>query len=150
MKPDWKLHHVGVVVRDLEKSMAYYEQLGVVEKVSALMTAEGKKAKLLGRFIRVGSMNLELWQPIRGATVQQEFLDTQGEGINHLAYTVDDYEKEYRDFVERQGIRLIFGSKPPISGERAGGYFDTRKAGHNIIFELMSRSYDDEVPVWMH
>ena len=101
--------------------MAYYEQLGVVEKVSALMTAEGKKAKLLGRFIRVGSMNLELWQPIRGATVQQEFLDAQGEGINHLAYTVDDYEKEYRDFVERQGIRLIFGSKPPISGERASG-----------------------------
>ena len=136
MKPDWKLHHIGVVVRDLEKSMAYYEQLGVVEKVSALMTAEGKKAKLLGRFIRVGSMNLELWQPIRGATVQQEFLDAQGEGINHLAYTVDDYEKEYRDFVERQGIRLIFGSKPPISGERAAGYFDTRKAGQGLAVRM--------------
>ncbi len=109
MANDWKLHHVGIVVRDLEKSVEYYQSLGVVEKVSTLMTAEGKKAKLIGRFLRIGSLNLELWEPIRGATVQQEFLDSVGEGVNHIAFTVDDYEKEYVDLVEKQGIRLVFG-----------------------------------------
>ncbi|HJN53062.1 MAG: VOC family protein [Pseudomonadales bacterium] len=149
MKTDWKLHHVGVVVRDLDKSVEYYKTLGLVEKVSALMTAEGKKAKLLGKFLRVGSLNLELWQPIRGATVQQEFLDSCGEGINHIAYTVDDYEKEYVELVEKQGIRLVFGSRPPFSGRAQAGYFDTRKEGHNIILELMVLSPDYEVPQWL-
>lgn len=149
MKTDWKLHHVGVVVRDLDKSVEYYRSLGLVEKVSTLLTAEGKKAKLIGRFLRVGSLNLELWQPLRGATVQQEFLDSCGEGINHIAYTVDDYEKEYVDLVEKQGIRLVFGSRPPFSAGPKGGYFDTRKEGHNIILELMVLSPDHELPEWL-
>ena len=149
MKTDWKLHHVGVVVRDLDKSVESYRSLGLVEKVSALLTAEGKKAKLIGRFLRIGSLNLELWQPIRGATVQQEFLDSCGEGINHIAYTVDDYEKEYADLVEKQGIRLVFGSKPPFSPGPKAGYFDTRKEGHNTILELMVLSPDHEIPEWL-
>ena len=148
MKTDWKLHHVGVVVRDLEKSIEYYKSLGVVEKVSALLTAEGKKAKLIGIFLHVGNMNLELWEPLRGATVQQEFLDSCGEGVNHLAYTVDDYDKEYADLVEKQGIRHVFGAKPPSEGDHQAGYFDTRKKGHNIIIELMGRSYEG-FPEWL-
>jgi|TARA_Y100000310_G_scaffold344554_1_gene457937 methylmalonyl-CoA/ethylmalonyl-CoA epimerase len=147
MANDWKLHHVGIVVRDLEKSVEYYQSLGVVEKVSTLMTAEGKKAKLIGRFLRIGSLNLELWEPIRGATVQQEFLDSVGEGVNHIAFTVDDYEKEYVDLVEKQGIRLVFGAKPPISAGGAG-YFDTRKEGHNTILELMAVSPDRDFIEW--
>ena len=147
MANDWKLHHVGIVVRDLEKSVEYYQSLGVVEKVSTLMTAEGKKAKLIGRFLRIGSLNLELWEPIRGATVQQEFLDSVGEGVNHIAFTVDDYEKEYVDLVEKQGIRLVFGAKPPISAGGAGD-FDTRKEGHNTILELMAVSPDRDFIEW--
>ena len=138
MKKDWILHHIGMVVRDLDKSVEYYQSMGQVEKVSTLLTAEGKSAKLLGKFLRVGSLNIELWQPIRGATVQQEFLDTRGEGINHLAYIIDDYEKEYVDLVENRGIRLVFGSKPPFSGSGQTGYFDTREDGHNTLLELMA------------
>ncbi len=148
MKPDWKLHHVGMVVIDLQKSVEQYQSMGLVEKVSTLMTAEGKKAKLIGQFLRVGSLNLELWEPVRGKTVQREFLDHFGEGINHLAFTVDDYDKEYADFVERQGMPLVFGSRPPSTGDRQGGYFDTREQGHNVMLELMSRAYEDDVPEW--
>ncbi len=149
MATDWKLHHVGVVVRDLDKSVEYYQSLGIVDKVSTLLTAEGKKAKLIGRFLRIGSLNLELWQPMRGATVQQEFLDSCGEGVNHIAFTVDDYEKEYVNLVEKQGIRLVFGSKPPISAGVQAGYFDTRKEGHNTILELMVPSPDRELIEWL-
>ena len=138
MENGWKFDHVGVVVRDLDKAVEYYQSLGIVEKVGDLMTEEGKKAKLIGRYLRIGSLNLELWQPIRGETVQQEFLDDYGEGINHIAFTVDDYDKEYVNLVEKQGIRLVFGAKPPVSAEGVGGYFDTRKEGHNIILELMT------------
>ena len=138
MGSGWKFDHVGVVVRDLDKAVEYYQSLGIVEEVSDLMTEEGKKAKLIGRVLRIGSLSLELWQPIRGKTVQQEFLDSCGEGINHIAFTVDDYDKEYAELVEKQGFRLIFGSKPPVSAEGGGAYFDTRKEGQNIILELMT------------
>ena len=144
MAKGWKFDHVGVVVRDLDKAVEYYQSLGIVDEVSDLMTEEGKKAKLIGRVLRIGSLNLELWQPIRGNTVQQEFLDTCGEGINHIAFAVDDYDKEYANLVDKHGIRLVFGSKPPISAEGGGAYFDTREEGHNIILELMTPTHSLE------
>lgn len=127
----------------------HLEQVSRINIFVFSLSAEGKKAKLIGRFLRIGSLDLELWQPIRGDTVQQEFLDSCGEGVNHIAFTVEDYDKEYANLVEKQGIRLVFGSKPPIAPSGGGGYFDTRKEGHNIILELMTPFTDREVPEWL-
>lgn len=138
MALNWKLHHVGVVVRDLDTAVEFYQNLGIVEKVSRIQVSEGKKAKLIGKFVRIGDLNLEFWQPIRGTTVQQEFLDTHGEGINHIAFSVDNYNETYNNWCDDKGVRQVFGSKPPAEPPAGGGgYFDLRQ-GHNILFELIN------------
>jgi methylmalonyl-CoA/ethylmalonyl-CoA epimerase len=131
MESNWKFNHIGAVVRDVDKAVDYYQSLGIVDEATDRVTMEGKKAKLIGRFIHIGSLLLELWQPVRGETVQQEFLDSRGEGINHIAFNVDDLGRE-RDKLAEKGIPVVFSVRDE---EGYMAYFDARKFG-NILIEL--------------
>jgi methylmalonyl-CoA/ethylmalonyl-CoA epimerase len=132
MESKWKFNHIGAVVRDVDKAVEYYQSLGIVDEATDRVTMEGKKAKLIGRFIHIGSLLIELWQPVKGETVQQEFLDSRGEGLNHIAFYVDDLDREKGKLVAR-GIPVIFSVKDE-NGYMA--YFDARKVG-NILIELI-------------
>ena len=129
MESNWKFNHIGAVVKDLDKAVEYYQSLGIVDKATDRITMEGKKAKLVGRFIHIGSLLIELWQPVRGETVQQEFLNSRGEGVNHIAFYVDDLAKEKAKLVEK-GIPVVFSVKDQ-EGDMA--YFDARKVGNTLI-----------------
>jgi len=129
LESNWKFNHIGVVVRDVDKAVEYYQSLGIVDKATDRVTMEGKKAKLVGRFINIGSLLIELWQPARGETVQQEFLDSRGEGVNHIAFHVDDLAREKAKLVEK-GIPVVFSVKDE-EGDMA--YFDARKVGNTLI-----------------
>jgi len=131
MASNWEFDHMGVVVRDVDEAVEYYQSLGIVDKATDRITMEGKKAKLVGRFIHIGSLRIEFWQPVRGETVQQEFLNSRGEGVNHLAFHVDDLDREKDKLVEK-GIPVVFSVKDQ-NGYMA--YFDARKVG-NILIEL--------------
>jgi methylmalonyl-CoA/ethylmalonyl-CoA epimerase len=135
MESNWKFNHIGVVVRDVDKAVEYYQSLGIVDKATDRITMEGKKAKLVGRFINIGSLLIELWQPVRGKTVQQEFLDSRGEGVNHIAFNVDDLASEKAKLVEK-GIPVVFSVKDE-EGDMA--YFDVREVGNTLI-ELIQPS----------
>jgi len=132
MESNWKFNHIGMVVRDVDKSVEYYKSLGIVDKATDRITMEGKKAKLIGRSIYIGPLKIELWQPVRGETAQQEFLNSRGEGVNHIAFHVEDLAKEKAKLVEK-GIPVLFSVKDQ-EGEMA--YFDARKIG-NILIELI-------------
>ena len=149
MKDHWKFHHTGLVVRDLEKAMENYRSLGVADHVSEIFVSEGKSAALRGCFLRMGSLNMEIWEPLRGNTVQQQFLDECGEGMNHIAFTTDRYDEDYVELTEKQGLSVIFGVKPPITDAGGGTYFDTRKPGHNVILELIAPSPKLRMPEWL-
>jgi len=129
MESNWKFNHIGVVVRDVDAAVEYYQSLGIVDKATDRVTMEGKKAKLVGRFINIGSLLIELWQPVRGETVQQEFLNSRGEGVNHIAFHVDDLAREKAKLVEK-GIPVVFSVKDE-EGDMA--YFDVRKVGNTLI-----------------
>jgi methylmalonyl-CoA/ethylmalonyl-CoA epimerase len=132
MASNWKFNHIGVIVRDVDAAVEYYQSLGIVDKATDRVTMEGKKAKIVGRSIHIGSLLIELWQPVRGETVQQEFLNSRGEGVNHIAFHVDDLAREKAKLVEK-GIPVVFSVKDQ-EGDMA--YFDARKVG-NILIELI-------------
>ena len=159
MDNSWKLHHIGVVVGDMDKSVEYYRSLematfdpaeyhqtiGIPTSEPELLfqssnyevfTVNGKPpetpVKLRVRFVPMGSATLELIQPVEGESPHKEFLHSVGEGLHHIAYLVDDLEKETGKLIGK-GAKIIFGGKRP---GRSFAYFDTRKVG-NIITELM-------------
>ncbi len=90
-----KVDHIGVVVKDTDKAVKFYESLGIgpfeplkispsrVRKVLG-KTIDPDSIQLKGRSASMGQISLELLQPVVGKSLWKEFLDTKGEGINHI------------------------------------------------------------------
>ncbi|MCS7221268.1 MAG: VOC family protein [Anaerolineae bacterium] len=108
---------VAIVVRDIEKTACNYAELFGMEMPPIILTDPEEKAhtRYQGQptsaraklaFFRMGSLSLELIEPIGGPSTWQEFLDKHGEGIHHIAFQVQDMDKAVR-FLESKGISLV-------------------------------------------
>ena len=144
MGNNWELAHVGLVVRDMDKTVEYYRSLDIGAEIgperiggnqSQVVTRYGKivdtEEKFRIRNIQIGPLSLLLNQPLEGKTHQQDFLDKNGgDGINHIAFLVDDLKHERAKLVAK-GIQIMF----EVEGNC---YFDTREFG-NVVIQLLQR-----------
>jgi len=108
---------VAIVVKDIDKARnAWAQLLGVkVPDVSIAASNSSRptlykgsptdaKAKLA--FFDMGNLQLELIEPMGGKSTWQDYLDTHGEGIHHIAFEVkgiDGVEKRF----ELQGTPTV-------------------------------------------
>ena len=83
--------------------------------------------------VKLGEVGLELIQPVKDAPLFEEFLENVGEGINHIAFVVDDLEKETAKLVDK-GVKVILTTRLTSGG--GGVYLDTREVG-GVIIELV-------------
>ncbi len=136
-----RTYQVGVVVRDLDRARTFYERLGIgpfTEGPSADASDRriyGKlvpEARVRGAVARMGPIEFELLQPVSGATIQQEFLDTHGEGVIHICAYTDDIARDTRTMHEL-GFEPISSAVLSDGGKFA--YFDTRSVG-GVVLEL--------------
>ena len=140
MEKDWKVHHIGVIVRDMDKAIEHYKSMGIVtvgREMPAVQTRQGAKVK--ARWAQMGPLLLELFQPIEGEDIQLEFLREHGEGIAHIGFTVADIDAEVDELLSN-GAKLLFRIDHP-TGTRIA-YFDTREVG-GFIIELVQPSDKD-------
>ena len=83
--------HIGIVVRDIEKTAEYYsKKLGISFAIrtmehSGSLHGEPMKYKAKIAHAKVGSTTFELLQHVEGKSLFEEFLKKQGEGIHHIA-----------------------------------------------------------------
>jgi methylmalonyl-CoA/ethylmalonyl-CoA epimerase len=152
MTPDKKpvistkgLFQVGIVVRDLDKSMQLYEELlGIgewadMELSSEIFTTLDYKGKPVANacfrtgMADVGSMQIELIQPVEGDLPYSDFLKEHGEGLHHVGHIhVPDIDAAVRDLEDR-GFPCIFAGSTP--GTKFA-YVDMSEA-LGVIVELM-------------
>ena len=103
-----KLFHVNICVRDMERSIAFYEDLGfkkeddfMVDDPKAGDPLGVKASKLRGVFMRLGddpnSPVLDLVQFIDPPTQGEPYPTLNHTGICRIAFTVDDIDKTYQD-----------------------------------------------------
>lgn len=98
-----KIHHVGIVVRNLEDAYAFYrDTLGLSLGKTATLEDQGVKAALLP----VGESEIELLEPITPDSGVARFLDKKGGGLHHVCFETNDIETELQDAKDK-GIRLI-------------------------------------------
>jgi len=143
--PFSSVHQIGVIVRDMDKAVAFYEDLGIgpfkLPKGPAPIfdrQVYGKPAPDVKNRIsttQMGAVQLELVQPVSGKSLQMEFLGKHEEGVNHLAFLVDDLDREVAKLVQKR-FRVISSGK---TSQSAFAYFDTDKVG-GVIFELIQQA----------
>ena len=98
-----KVHHVGVVVRDMEQAMRFYRDLlGLPVHRMEVMHDQGVKAALL----ILGDSEIELLEPVVPDTGVARYLERKGEGLHHVCFEVDDVERDLADLRVR-GTEMI-------------------------------------------
>jgi methylmalonyl-CoA/ethylmalonyl-CoA epimerase len=98
-----KIHHIGVVVPDLEQGLKFWrDTLGLHCTKSATIEEQGVKAALL----KVGESEIELLEPIDPNGGVGKFLARRGGGLHHVCLETDNVEREL-DGARAKGIQLI-------------------------------------------
>ncbi len=98
-----KLHHVGVVVRDIDQALAFYrDTLGLDVHKLETIDDQGVRAALL----TLGDSEIELLQPVRADTGVARYLDRRGEGLHHVCFQVSDIDGDLRDLKAAQ-VELV-------------------------------------------
>jgi methylmalonyl-CoA/ethylmalonyl-CoA epimerase len=134
--PFSKLHHLSVVVRNLDEAVKFYESIGIgpfedypplTEYVKLNVPDETGFFNLKFKIAQVGDIQIQLCQPGEGKSPYKDFLDKKGEGVYHLGFVVDDVDSSEAE-VKKLGLKVL------SSGRREDGsgfsYLDTAgKAG---------------------
>jgi methylmalonyl-CoA/ethylmalonyl-CoA epimerase len=139
----WKLKQVGVVVRDLDKAVTRLQSLGFGPFESRTLPPKREEWYRGKPFLvdvkismaNLGDVQLELIQPTQGESPHKQFLDEKGEGIQHVMFGVDDFEKEVAALTEK-GASVVL--KAIMPGGRTIAYLDLNVGG--LVVELVQNS----------
>ncbi len=126
------IQHIGVAVRDLEKSLAAW---------SALFGARpGPVEENAERGVRLALLQfdegpvVELISPLDERSTVARFLEKHGEGIHHFALDVDDIEAAMVE-LKKRGLELVFEEpQPGLGGSRVT--FVLPRTLNGVLLEL--------------
>jgi methylmalonyl-CoA/ethylmalonyl-CoA epimerase len=96
-----RINHVGVAVKDLEETLAFFERMFDLKPIKEVRTPNMKAA-----FIRVGDGEIELLQPTDPQAPIAKFIEQKGEGLHHLSIQVRKLDKVLRE-LKKKGVKLI-------------------------------------------
>jgi len=130
---------VGVVVKNLEKTIEFLTSLGfgpfkIVHNMHPDAIVRGKKAFWETRVAhsKQGPVELELIEFQNGTSIQKEFLDEKGEGIHHVCFKVRDIKATIDKFAKK-GIGVL--QTDFVNGVQPAAYMDTTATG-GLLVEL--------------
>lgn len=130
------INHIGVATADIKASMKQFRELFDAPETEIIKSLEHG---LLAAFIRQGETHIELLQPLRADTTIGRFIDRHGEGIHHMAFTVEDIDAKAKE-LEALGIPIIDGPRDGLRGRIA---FSHPSSTHGVLIEIVRPPEDD-------
>ncbi len=139
---NWELRQVGVVVRDLDESIARLETLGFGPFEARVLPPDREewfRGEPFHGPVKIsmadwGDTQLELIQPMGDEGLHREYLDEKGEGIQHVMFAVDDFDKETAELTAK-GCEVVLRANMP-TGRRIA-YVDLKTGG--LFVELVQK-----------
>ena len=144
-----RIHHVAIVVADLEAALATYGgTLGLPVGSVVPIPSDGVTIA----FLAVGESKVELVAPTQPDTGVARFLQSKGEGFHHVCFEVEDLGRTLRELGEA-GLELIDAA--PRRGAEGPVAFIHPRSCHGVLVELIeapggpswsSLAYDEVPP----
>lgn len=129
-----KLDHIGIAVQSIDEALKLYQDiLGL--KLAETEVVEEQKVKVA--FLPVGDSEVELLESTTPDGPVAKFIQAKGEGIQHIAFRVDNIEQALAD-LKAKGVRLI-DEKPRRGAGGAKIAFLHPKATNGTLIELCER-----------
>ncbi|MBZ4688612.1 MAG: mce [Clostridiales bacterium] len=130
-----KIDHIGIAVKSIDEILEFYRDVLGIEPVGEEIVEE---QKVKTAFLPVGDSEIELLESTSPEGPIARFIEKKGEGIQHLAFRVDNIEKALKELKEK-GFRLI-DEKPRYGAGGAKIAFLHPKATKGVLIELCERS----------
>ena len=86
-----KIEHIGIAVKDLKAANNLYSKL---LNTSPYKMEEVDSESVNTSFFQVGESKIELLEGTSPDSPISKFIEKRGEGVHHIAFEVDDIEKE--------------------------------------------------------
>ena len=88
-------------------------------------------------FFLIGDVRLELLEPTDPSSTVEKFLETRGEGLHHLAFTVESITDRIAE-LKASGVRMI-DQMPRAGAHHMQIAFVHPKSTHGVLTELCER-----------
>ncbi|MDK2820311.1 MAG: methylmalonyl-CoA/ethylmalonyl-CoA epimerase [Clostridia bacterium] len=132
-----KVDHIGLAVKSLQDTLPFYEEILGIKSNG---TEEIPDQKVRVAFLPVGDSEIELLEATEPDSPIAKFIESRGEGLQHIALRVDDIEATIAELKEK-GVRMI-DEKPRYGAGGASIAFVHPKATKGLLLELSQRNDD--------
>ncbi len=98
-----KIEHIGIAVKNIEESNKVFAKIfGKENYKSEIVESEG----VVTSFFQVGENKLELVSATNSDSSIAKYLEKNREGMHHIAFDVEDIEKEMIR-LKNEGVRIL-------------------------------------------
>jgi methylmalonyl-CoA/ethylmalonyl-CoA epimerase len=98
-----KINHIGIAVNSIEEAIPFYrDSLGMTLKGSEEVPSQKVKVA----FLAIGESKVELLEPTSPDSPVAKFLEKNGPGVHHIAYSVPDIDQAIATLIAG-GTRMI-------------------------------------------
>lgn len=133
--------HVGITVKNLEKSLKFYSE---ILGFQVLSRKENRELKIVSALIQIGQLRVEMFSPIEDAPSIPKLIEYGMEGVgvrirertglNHLSIRVDNIDSVFEN-LKNNGIKFVVEPKLTGSGSKIAFFTDP----DGTLIELIQR-----------
>ncbi|WP_275315842.1 methylmalonyl-CoA epimerase [Tenacibaculum bernardetii] len=126
-----KIEHIGIAVKDLEKSNELFAALfGKPHYKTEEVASEGVKTS----FFKSGPNKIELLEATKPESPIAKFIEKKGEGVHHIAFAVSDIKAEIKRLQE-EGFTVL-NETPKKGADNKLVAFLHPKTTNGVLIEL--------------
>ena len=133
-----KLEHIGIAVKNLHEANELFTKLLGKEhyKTEAVATEAVNTS-----FFEAGSVKVELLEATSPDSPIARFIEKKGEGIHHIAFEVEDIEKEIQR-LKGLGFQVLNENPKPGADNKLVCFLHPKSA-HGVLVELCQEAGND-------
>ncbi len=126
-----KVEHIGIAVKSLASSVPLFEKL---LKSQCYKTEPVESEQVITAFFKTGGSKIELLESLDPDGVIARFIEKKGEGLHHIAFEVDNIEKEM-ERLKNEGF-ILLNEKPKIGADDKLVCFLHPQSTNGVLIEL--------------
>ncbi len=129
-----QIDHVGIAVKSVEQAGKFYTDVLGLE-IDEIENVADQKVNVA--FIPITGSEVELLESTAPDGPVAKYIDSRGEGVQHLAFRVENIEEALKE-LKAKGIRLI-DQEPRIGAGGAKIAFIHPKETNGVLVEICER-----------
>ena len=130
------IDHIGIAAKSIDRAAPFWRDVLGLSAGARETVADQNVATLS---LPVGESEIEVLESTAPDGAVARFIDSRGEGVQHIAFRVDNIDAALKELKAR-GIRLI-DEKPRCGAGGSRIAFIHPESTHGILLELVERAH---------